>query len=455
MIDPAFSINQVLRGRLTNLIRSGATGGVPSHPQPDAELEVAASPGASEDPATPIDVVVTANEINDMHGTGPLVKRLFKGRRNVFCIRAQNDWGVHDFGDWNVCIPQQGKPRSECFRSVLRVLGGRKVNTVVCVPFLVDELLSSIALQASFDAKLCVYLMDDQNVACSNIPDALMREFLERCSLRLATHAELRYAYERKYGLKFHILPAIVPDHLVPTASSRPGDQAPRPTLPAKQFSESRTGALIGSFWDQTWFDRTCAVLEQCDCNIDWYGNNKSPWLTFPDQVLKRAGIKPFGVVPEPQLAEKLPDYPFVIVPVGALDDEESNKGVAFLSLPGRILFVLATSHVPILIMGSDKTCGARFVRHFQVGEVAPYSAMRLSGAIDRLLDPENQKRLRQNAAAIGQRFSDRGIVDWLADSIERGAPADARFEEIFAGYDATQVSEVLDLEFAAPKVST
>ena len=37
--------------------------------------------------------------------------------------------------------------------------------------------------------------MDDENMTVDIIPDALMREFLEKCSLRLATHPELRDAY--------------------------------------------------------------------------------------------------------------------------------------------------------------------------------------------------------------------------------------------------------------------
>ena len=36
----------------------------------------------------PIDVVVTLNEINDQHGTGPLVKRVLKGRPWAKSIRS-------------------------------------------------------------------------------------------------------------------------------------------------------------------------------------------------------------------------------------------------------------------------------------------------------------------------------------------------------------------------------
>jgi hypothetical protein len=306
------------------------------------------------------------------------------------------------------------------------VLRNRLVSTVLCVPFLPDEFYTSIAVQECFGAKLCIWLMDDQNVRTNEIPDALMREFLERSSLRLATHPELKAAYEQKYGLPFYVLPAIVPARLVATDA-----------VPPTPCDGTRRGALIGSFWDQSWYDRLCSVLSRCDCSIDWFGNNKSPWFDLSPKSLEQAGIRAHGVVAEDRLARELANYPFVIVPVGSLDGMESNKGVASLSLPGRILFAVATSHTPVLIVGSDRTCGARFVAHFGVGEVVPYDASAVSAAMDRMSEPKVQMRMRQACARIGPMLSDRGISDWLAQSIELGTPADSRFEDLFSGYDA------------------
>ncbi len=402
MLDGVFAWNALRRARLDGLLRGRA--------------------GC----AGPIDVVVTMNEINDRHGTGPLVQRIFQGRKGIFSIRSRDDWGVHDFGDWNVRISQQNHTRPECFRSVLSVLAGKTVRNVLCVPFLTDELLTSIVIKEAFGARLCVYLMDDQNVAQQVIPDELMREFLEKSSLRFVTHPELRLAYEKKYGLPFYLLPAVVPDHLVAREAVAP-----------VYDSTIRAGALLGSFWDQSWFDRLCAVLRRSRCRVDWYGNNQSPWLKFPPQALAQAGITAFGVVPEDRLAAELRKYPFVIVPVAALDDKETNKGVASLSLPGRILFAASTSHTPLLLVGSGNTCGARFVRHFGIGEVVPYEAAKVAAAMDRLVDPTTQAAMRRKAASIAPAFSDRGIAAWLAASIEQGRPADTRFEDVFSGYNA------------------
>lgn len=422
-----FWINQALRDRLAALIQNGAAAERPRAAEVPGDFKVSSAPGAATDPAAPVDVVVTMNEVNDRHGTGPLVQRVFQGRPNVFSIRSRDDWGVQEFGAWSTCIPQQGWSRADCFRRVLSVLRGRKVKSVLCIPFLIDELITAIAAKECFDAALCAWIMDDQNVASHVVPDELMRELLEKCSLRLVTHPELRFAYERKYGLKFYLLPAVVPDRLVSTHAS----------VPFTAAQSSRRGALIGSFWDQSWFDRLCAVMEKCDCQIDWFGNNRSPWLEFPEEALRRAGITARGVVPEEQLAVELRKYPFVIVPVGALDGRESNTGVAWLSLPGRILFAMATSHTPILVVGSSRTCGARFVSQFRIGEVVPYDAGCVSAAVDRLVEPSAQQAMRQRAAAKAQSFSDRGVAGWLAESTALGRPADSRFEDAFAGYDA------------------
>ena len=402
MLDAAIARNAAAREELDRLSRN------------------AGGPGAQ-----PVDVAVTMNEVNDRHGTGPLVQRVFQDKRNVLSIRTRNDWGFQNFGDWQIRLSHQGRTRQQSYAAVLAALSGRKVRHVVCVPYLPDELVTSIVLRDSFRARLCAWVMDDQNVADHRISDALMREFLEKSHLRFATHPELRDAYQRKFALPFSILPAIVPSSLIARVVQEPSTQRI---------------ALLGSFWDQAWFDKLCDVLAhgvfaQSEAQVDWYGNNRSPWVRFPAEELRRARIQAHGVVPEPELAVELRKYPVVIVPVAAKIHDQSNPGVASLSLPGRILFAMAAAHTPILVMGSEETCGARFVRHFGIGEVVPYEYRAVQEAMDRLREPLRQKEIRERAAAAAAHFSDFGVADWLEQSIALGAPADARFEEAFAGY--------------------
>ena len=377
-------------------------------------------------PDTAIDVVVTVYEINDRHGTGPLIKRVLAGRRHVFSIRARSDWGFQDFGDWNAVLPQQGLSPSACRQRVENILTGRKIRSVLCVPYEPDELLTAIAIHDSFGVPVCTWIMDDQNIVSRRIGDGLMREALQKSALRLATHPELCRAYEQKYGFPFFNLPAVVPHALL-----APFDAALPPL-------EKRHGAMLGSFWDQTWFDRLASALAGTGARVDWFGNHRSRWVKFPAASLEGAGITAHGVIPGPALAQALRRYSFVIVPVSALDGVEPDQGVARLSLPGRILFAAATAHTPILIVGSEDTCGARFVRHFGIGEVAPYQSVALTTAMDRLADPTIQRQMRANAARMASAVSDRGVAFWLAASIAKGAPADDRFEDLFRGYNQT-----------------
>ena len=94
--------------------------------------------------------------------------------------------------------------------------------------------------------------------------------------------------------------------------------------------------------------------------------------------------------------------------------------------------------HTPILVVGSDKTCGARLVRQFRFGEVVPYDSALVSAAMDRLIEPKTQLEMRQRAARKAVSFSDLGVAEWLADSTALGRPVDNRYEDGFADYDAT-----------------
>ena len=106
---------------------------------------------------------------------------------------------------------------------------------------------------------------------------------------------------------------------------------------------------------------------------------------------------------------------------------------MASLSLPGRILFAAATSHTPILLVGSERSCGAAFVERFGIGMTVPYDAAKLAHAMERMYDPRLQATMRVNAAKIAGSLSDDGAADWLKESIELGRPADLRFENLFA----------------------
>lgn len=268
--------------------------------------------------------------------------------------------------------------------------------------------------------------MDDQNIVVNKIPDNLMAEFLSKCDLRLATHPELREAYQEKYGLPFYILPAVVPHHLLNTV----------PTKPDEKLLNSKTGALIGSIWSPHWFELLSNTIVRAKIRLDWYGNYSYDWLIeSPKQIQQERGLTPYGVIAEEELAEKLKQYPYVVVPTGTLDRRDDRPELSRLSLPGRIIFVACVSNTPIIVMGSENTPAASFVRHFGVGVVCDYHPDSFLAAVDYIIQPQVQNTIRAKASQIAPNFSAKDINRWLWQSLSQGKVADLRFETLFSSY--------------------
>jgi hypothetical protein len=269
-------------------------------------------------------------------------------------------------------------------------------------------------------APLCLWEMDDQCIAHPKIPRPIMREFLGKCRLRLATHTELRDAYEEAFGLCFGILPAVVPASLVrkdPIAMGAP----------------NVNGALLGSVWSRKWLDQLSEVLHRAKERLDWYGNHQAAWLNLAASDLAALPLRPHGVVKEPVLAGWLVNHPFVVVPTSELKgDVAETEAIAALSLPGRILFAVAASHTPVILVGSEKTPAAAFIRRHSIGEVVPYDHAAFAAAAAKLRRPEVQKELRENARRLAPGLTDAGVGDWLQQSVAAGAPHDDRFERVF-----------------------
>jgi FkbM family methyltransferase len=367
------------------------------------------------------DVVITPNEVNELHGTGALVRRLFPSDRGIISIRSADHYGGrHSFGDIQLRLSHRGQSRRGIFGNVLAALSGHSVKRVFCVPYCVDDVLTAIAVKEMFGVPLASYIMDDQNIIVPNIPDDLMREFLARCSLRLATHPELRDAYEHKYHQKVWLLPALVPDRLILTGSQTPNN-----------ITHSHHGALLGSIWSETWFSMLESTLSGSGVTLDWYGNSEYPWLQDASQRLHRSGITPKGLVPEDELAERLREYRFVVVPSGTLDERDDRQEISRLSLPGRLIFALATSNTPVIVLGSPKTSAAHFVKRFAAGVVSNYDPASLRRAVEALSEPGVQQKMRESAATVARDFSDLHVSEWVWRSLEAGEACDLRFEKL------------------------
>lgn len=368
------------------------------------------------------DAIVTTNEVSDRHGTGVILRRIFGAGGNILSLRSTNLYPDHALGRASLCLAHQGLSRPQSFARLLAALNGTTVRRILCVPFLPDELLTAIILKELFEAPLCVFLMDDNNVYARGIPDELMREALAKASLRLAISPEMRDAYEQKYNLKFWVLPPVV--------AAQALQRTPR--LPAGPLVESKTGALIGSIWSRPWLQLLRKTVRESGLKIHWYGNAGAPWLKVTRQELEADGIADCGFLPEAELTGKLAQYPYAIVPSGTLDATDDRPEIARLSLPTRLPYLLAAANMPVVVLGNPVTAAARFLERFKIGEVCPYEAGAFSKVVQQISRPESQLALRAQAASHSSRFSAHGLAQWLWQSLEQGEPCDERFEDAF-----------------------
>jgi hypothetical protein len=113
--------------------------------------------------------------------------------------------------------------------------------------------------------------------------------------------------------------------------------------VPEASFGTSSHGALLGSMWSETWFSMLESALAGSGVTLDWFGNSEYYWLKGASQRLQASGITPRGLLPEDELAARLRQHRFVVVPTGTLDERDDRQELSRLSLPGRIIFALAT----------------------------------------------------------------------------------------------------------------
>jgi FkbM family methyltransferase len=331
--------------------------------------------------------------------------------------------GREEFGAARFCLPRTGLSRFEIYKQVMEWLKGANIRRVFCSPYLLEDVITAMAVKDLFGAPLCTYIMDDQNVCSSGIPDVLMKELVAKSDLRLTISPEMRIAYEKKYRQKFWLLPPLVPADLIPVKSSN-------------TFSKGAgaRGVLVGNIWGQRWLDLLRESFRNSGHRIDWFCNQKSPaFLKFDRTELENDGITMRDPLPECLLASILPQYAYAVVPSGPLDDHNSPglQAIAELSLPSKIPFLFAIGNLPILVLGHPQTAAARCVDRLQIGAVAPYKVEAVREAVAELLTAHTQQAIRRRAAAAAKTFSAAGAAEWVWQSLENRVPVDLRFEKL------------------------
>ncbi len=370
------------------------------------------------------DLVITACEVNSLHGTGTLLLRIFPDQKSIISLRAEDFYdGIQDFGNVKLRLPLAKAARPVISAWLKSSLVGVNVRRIICVPYTPAEATLALAAQDVLGAPLGVYIMDDKNVCADGITDDLMRELLDRARLRLVIGPEMRDAYEEKYGKPFWVMPPVVADHIVK-----------REATPLAPGVDPRRGVLLGNIWGQRWLDMLRQIFRGAGVTIDWYCNQLNPpGLEYDRDELAADGIVQRNPIAEDDLPKVLGEYAFAVVPTDTLDglSPPSVRAIAELSLPSRMVTMMATSHLPMLVIGSPATCAAGFVQRFDLGTVAPYDRAAVLACVEGLINPDRQTDIRSRAAQLSGYFTAAEASDWIWGSLDAGRPITSTYEDL------------------------
>jgi hypothetical protein len=370
------------------------------------------------------DLVITACEVNSLHGTGTLLLRIFPDQKSIISLRSEDFYdGIQDFGCVRLRLPLAKAARPVISAWLKSSLVGVNVRRIICVPYTPAEATLALAAHDVLGAPLGVYIMDDKNVCADGITDDLMRELLDTARLRLVIGPEMRDVYEDKYGMPFWVMPPVVADHIVKRAAT-----------PLAPDIDLRRGVLLGNIWGQRWLDMLRRIFRGAGVTIDWYCNQLNPpGLEYDRDELAADGIVQRNPIAEDDLPKVLGEYAFAVVPTDTLDglSPPSVRAIAELSLPSRMVTMMATSHLPMLVIGSPATCAAGFVQRFDLGAVAPYDRAAVLASIVDLINPDRQNDIRSRAAQLSGHFTAAGASDWIWRSLDAGRPITSMYEDL------------------------
>jgi hypothetical protein len=94
---------------------------------------------------------------------------------------------------------------------------------------------------------------------------------------------------------------------------------------------------------------------------------------------------------------------------------------------------MMATSHIPVLVLGNRQTAAARFVERFGIGLVVDYDQRAFVNAVNYISRPDVNLAMRKQALVASGRFSDCGAAEWIWQSLARGEAIDRRYEDLIS----------------------
>lgn len=365
-------------------------------------------------PVQDADLIITAAEINERHGTGVLLQRIFRTAPNFIHVRSIDIYGGETSGALQVRAP------ACTAEELVAMLQGSTVKRILSVPYSNSDVRNTLALQAATGAPLCVWLMD-HNLGNGEhqIASDLMKELLDRAHLRLGISPEFCTLYRDLFGYEIHFAPPIVDAALAQRTPLHHGAEA------------SPAGVLLGNVWSQRWLEKLADAVAAAQIPMVAYGPKSPQWVK--NDALA-AQVETRGFLPEDELVTALRSHPFAVVPTGTLDEADDLPEVARYSLPSRTLYLSTVGNLPVIVIGHEDSGVARFVKRHGLGIVVPYDGAELRRAALHMCEPEQQAKYRRRAAQMAPAFACDDMLDWLWRSLEKGSPADDRWSDSVLG---------------------
>jgi glycosyltransferase involved in cell wall biosynthesis len=355
--------------------------------------------------------LVIAGEINNQHGTGVLLERIFRNSKNLVHVRSFDAFGGKTMGKLAIYAPEG----SRLGKTLKSELARARIERIMAVPYFAADVENATVAKKTTKAPLCVWIMDSHlGSKQGEIPVSRMKELLTLADLRLAISPYLKNRYEELFGLAFHFVPPVVDAE----------DACLQPLMPPGHCE----GVLFGNIWSQSWADKLAELLSGARVSLAAYGNTSPAWI---DTSHLTEMLRSYGFLPEEELVRKLRTYSYAIVPSGALDGSTELTGVARYSLPSRLIFLAAKANLPVVVLGHEGTGAARFVLANGLGCVCPYEEGPFRTAIQKVCQSSEQISIRTNAARVANVVAMEGMDKWIWESLALRRPVDDRFDKL------------------------
>jgi hypothetical protein len=361
-------------------------------------------------------LLITHSELNSRHGVGSVLLNIFAKDPALIVLYSLPLFDGESSGEVAVHLPYADESARQQLADVLKP---HQVERIFCAPHLPDDARKALAATELTAAPLVTYVMDDQNLFFDGISDELMRALIERSSLCLTAGSTiLQSGYEAKYGRQFGLVPPVYDARLfAPPGLGAPNNQPPR-------------GVIIGNVWSARTIEELRRVISASGFAVDWFGNAGKPYVQLDPADIAADGIALHPNLADEPLVEALRGFDYGIMPSGQLDDPE--HGWLFRgSLPSRLMYMLATAHLPMVVLGDPATAAGEFVTRLELGATSSYDPQAFAEAVAQVTDAPTRDAIQARAARLSPLFASEPVAEWVWRSVAAGRPVDDRYEAL------------------------